>query len=413
MPTERGRLVTAFLEEYFAKWVAYGFTTHMEADLDRVAAGGADWTGVLEAFRGPFEAAVEAARELRREDIRDALETALERYLFAAAGEPVDRACPACADGALMLKLGRFGPFVSCANFPDCRHSRPLFGDPAEREEARRPVVLGTDAETGLALTLRRGRYGRYIQRGEDEGKTKALRRTVPASMEADEITPELARALLALPRIVGVHPETGKTIRAGIGRYGAWLKHGATYVPPTTRTCSPSASTAPSRWWMRGSGEAAPSHPAPTGTARGFVSGASRQTGAADRAAARSRHHTTAGYAHLAGTHRVEAADRVGSLIADAMTPRAGDDGRLGGGRFRVINNMKITGNSVIFARKMRCRHASVLRSGLWCGLEGRHVSKSVFRTRPRYPCTSGSAGRVLARQRRSRLQVPVVSHC
>ena len=232
VPTERGRVVSAFLERYFAKWVAYGFTTAMEADLDRVAAGGAAWTGVLEAFWGPFEGAIGEARELRREDIREALETALERYLFAAAGEPVDRACPACADGELMLKLGRFGPFVSCTSFPDCRHSRPLSGDPASREEARKPVVLGTDAETGLALTLRSGRYGRYIQRGEDEGKTRALRRTVPASMEADEITPELARALLALPRIVGVHPETGKTIRAGIGRYGAWLKHGATYVP-------------------------------------------------------------------------------------------------------------------------------------------------------------------------------------
>ena len=232
VPTERGRVVTAFLEQYFAKWVAYGFTTAMEADLDRVAAGGAAWTGVLESFWGPFEGAVEPARELRREDIRDALESALERYLFASAGEPVERACPDCADGELMLKLGRFGPFVSCTSFPDCRHSRPLSGDPAEREEARRTDVLGADPETGLALTLRRGRYGRYIQRGEDEGKTKALRRTVPASMEADEITPELARALLALPRIVGVHPQTGKTIRAGIGRYGAWLKHGATYVP-------------------------------------------------------------------------------------------------------------------------------------------------------------------------------------
>ena len=232
VPTERGRVVTAFLERYFARWVAYRFTTDMEADLDRVAAGGTAWTGVLESFWGPFERAVGKARELRREDIRGALESALERYLFAAAGEPVERSCPTCADAELILKLGRFGPFVSCASFPECRYRRPLSGDPAEREEARKPVALGTDAETGLALTLRSGRYGRYIQRGEDEGKTRALRRTVPASMEADEITPEVARALLALPRIVGVHPETGKTIRAGIGRYGAWLKHGATYVP-------------------------------------------------------------------------------------------------------------------------------------------------------------------------------------
>ena len=232
VPTERGRVVTAFLERYFARWVAHRFTTDMEADLDRIAVGATAWTGVLESFWGPFEGALEKAGGLKREDIRDALESALERYLFAGAGQPVERACPACADGRLMLKLGRFGPFVGCTNYPECRYSRPLSGEPAERGERREPLVLGTDAETGLVLTLRSGRYGRYIQRGEDEGETPALRRTVPAAMEADEITPELARALLALPRAVGVHPQTGKTILAGIGRYGAWLKHGATYVP-------------------------------------------------------------------------------------------------------------------------------------------------------------------------------------
>ena len=232
VPTERGRVVTAFLEAYFSRWVASGFTTDMEADLDRVAAGGAAWTGVLESFWGPFEGALDTAGGLKPDDVREALDRALERYLFASAGQPVDRTCPACDGGRLMLKLGRHGPFVSCANFPRCRYSRPLSGDPAEREEARGPVALGTDADTGLALTLRSGRYGRYIQRGEDEGEVRALRRTVPAAMEADEITPEVARALLALPRNVGTHPRTGKPILAGIGRYGGWLKHGATYVP-------------------------------------------------------------------------------------------------------------------------------------------------------------------------------------
>ena len=232
VPTENGRVVTAFLESYFARWVAYGFTTDMETDLDRVAEGAAAWTGVLDSFWGPFEGALETTAALKRDDIRKAVESALERYLFASAGQPVDRACPSCADGRLMLKLGRFGPFIGCASFPRCGYSRPLSGDPAEGEEGRQPLVLGTDRETGLAITLRKGRYGRYIQRGEDEDGTRALRRTIPASMEADEITPELARALLALPRTVGTHPETGKTIIAGIGRYGAWLKHAATYVP-------------------------------------------------------------------------------------------------------------------------------------------------------------------------------------
>ena len=152
------------------------------------------------------KSSTKSAGGLERDDIRDALEGALKRYLFARAGEPVERACPACADGQLMLKLGRFGPFVGCANYPECRYSRALSGDPAEGEERREPIVLGTDGETGLVLTLHRGRYGRYIQRGEDQGDERALRRTIPAAMEADEITPEVARALLALPRTVGVH---------------------------------------------------------------------------------------------------------------------------------------------------------------------------------------------------------------
>ena len=230
VPTERGRVVTAFLEAYFSKWVAYGFTTDMEADLDRVAAGGMAWKAVLGAFWGAFEGALEQAGGLKRDDVRAAVEKALSVYLFGPSGGAGKRPCPSCADGGLMLKLGRFGPFVGCTNYPDCRHSRPLAADPADDGDIRGPVPLGTDPETGLALTLRRGRYGRFVQLGE-EGDPRSARGTVPADMAADEITPEVARALLALPRTVGMHPETGKRILAGIGRYGAWLKHGNDYV--------------------------------------------------------------------------------------------------------------------------------------------------------------------------------------
>ena len=230
VPTERGRVVTAFLETWFARWVAEGFTTRMEADLDRVAGGQAAGAAVLGAFWGGFEGALERAGGLKREEVRAAVERALEVWLFGPAGKPELRSCPSCTEGRLDLRFGRHGPFVGCARYPACRYTRSLARDPADEDGG--PVALGTDPGTGLALTLRSGRYGRYVQRGEVGKDPEAARGTVPMGMEADEITPEVARALLALPRTVGTHPETGRTILAGIGRYGPWLKHGAAYVP-------------------------------------------------------------------------------------------------------------------------------------------------------------------------------------
>ena len=229
VPTERGRVVTAFLETWFARWVAEGFTTRMEADLDRVAGGAVAGEAVLGAFWGDFDEALERAGGLKREEVRAAVERALEVWLFGPPGQSEKRSCPSCAEGRLGLKFGRFGPFVGCARYPECRYTRPLARDPADDGDG--PVALGTDPETGLALTLRTGRYGRYVQRGEVGKDPRAARGTVPMGMEAHEITPEVARALLALPRTVGTHPETGKDILAGIGRYGPWLKHGAAYV--------------------------------------------------------------------------------------------------------------------------------------------------------------------------------------
>ena len=230
VPTERGRVVTAFLETWFARWVAEGFTTRMEADLDRVAGGAVAGEAVLGAFWGDFEGALGHAGGLKREEVRAAVERALEVWLFGPAGQPEKRSCPSCAEGRLGLKFGRFGPFVGCARYPECRYTRPLARDPAD--DGAGPVALGTDPGNGLALTLRTGRYGRYVQRGEDGKDPQAARGTVPMGMEAHEITPEVASALLALPRTVGTHPETGKDILAGVGRYGPWLKHGAAYLP-------------------------------------------------------------------------------------------------------------------------------------------------------------------------------------
>ena len=232
VPTERGRVLTAYLEAYFAHWVAYDFTTAMEADLDRVAAGGVVWKAVLRGFWGAFEEALHSARGLDRATVHAAVESALGTYLFGAPGAPKERACPSCTGGRLGLKLGRYGAFIGCSRFPACRYRRPLAADRAQPgAEGSEPARIGTDSETGQPLTLRRGRYGLYVQRGEDAGEERAARASVPRGMDLHEVTPDVARALLALPRTVGVHPVSGETILAGIGRYGAWLKHGPTYL--------------------------------------------------------------------------------------------------------------------------------------------------------------------------------------
>ena len=232
VPTERGRVVTAFLEAYFEPWVAYGFTTEMEADLDRVAAGGMVWKEVLRGFWGEFEGALDGAGGLDRATVHAAVERALETYLFGASGAPRERACPSCADGRLGLKLGRYGAFIGCSRFPACRYRRPLAGDRAQPGAGgHEPGLIGVDPDTGQPLTLRSGPYGLYVQRGEDAGEERAARASVPKGTAPHEVTPDVARALLALPRTVGVHPVSGEPILAGIGRYGSWLKHGPTYV--------------------------------------------------------------------------------------------------------------------------------------------------------------------------------------
>ena len=196
----------------------------------RVAEGAIGYDGVLGSFRGPFEEALGTAAGLGREKVRATMESALERYAFAASpGRPVERSCPSCADRRLRVKLGRHGPFVGCPNYPECRYTRLLAAWPVAPEPGREPILLGTDPDTGEALTLRLGRYGHYVQRG---GEDRRIRRgTVPACMARHEITPDGARVLLALPRTVGVYPDTGKTVLAGIGCYGSWLKHDTGYV--------------------------------------------------------------------------------------------------------------------------------------------------------------------------------------
>ena len=231
VPTERGRVATAFLEAFFGGWVETGFTAAMEEDLDRIAGGALAWRGMLEGFWGGFHPALEEAGALERATVLTAVEERLDGFLFGAgAGR---RRCPACPDGKLELRLSRYGPFVGCADYPACGYRRGLAAAGAE-DGYTGPRDLGTDPASGLAVTLRRGPNGWYVQRGERSdtgGREKPERMSLPGSTAPGSVDLDLARRLLALPREVGTHPETGQPILAGIGRYGPWLRHEDIYA--------------------------------------------------------------------------------------------------------------------------------------------------------------------------------------
>ena len=230
VPSERGRVATAFLEGFFGRWVDYGFTASMEADLDRIAGGALARQGMLQGFWGGFRDALEAAQRLERKAVRAALEDRLAGFAFGTGR--VDRRCPACGREALELKLSRHGPFVGCGEYPACGYRRRLGAAGGDRDEGYAgPRALGSDPVTGVAVTLRRGPHGWYVQRGEGEESAKPQRVSLPPSAAADAVDLDLAVRLLALPREVGVHPESGQAILAGIGRYGPWLRHRETYA--------------------------------------------------------------------------------------------------------------------------------------------------------------------------------------
>lgn len=231
IPHSKGRLVTAFLENFFTKYVEYDFTADLEEKLDRISSGELNWKQVLRDFWQDFFAQIEDTKELRVTNVLDALNEALAPLVFPKREDGSDpRICQVCGTGNLSLKLGKYGAFVGCSNYPECNFTRQLSSDGTEAEATalNEPKALGTDPMTGEELTLRSGRFGPYIQRGD--GK-EAKRASLPRGWKPEEIDHEKALALINLPRDVGKHPETGKMISAGIGRYGPFLLHDGTYA--------------------------------------------------------------------------------------------------------------------------------------------------------------------------------------
>jgi DNA topoisomerase-1 len=231
-PEDKGRLVTAFLESFFRRYVEYDFTADLEEKLDRISAGELEWKDVLRDFWREFIAAVNDIGDLRITEVLDALNDLLGPHIFPDQGEGTDpRACPSCAVGRLSLKVGKFGAFIGCSNYPDCRYTRQLADINGEKASLAEGKVLGTDPETGLDVSVRTGRFGPYVQLGEQNGGEKPKRASIPKGTDPENLDLAHALALLSLPREVGLHPETGKPITAGFGRFGPYIQHDGKYA--------------------------------------------------------------------------------------------------------------------------------------------------------------------------------------
>lgn len=228
---DKGRVVVAFLENFFARYVEYDFTASLEDQLDKISNNEVAWRDVLKDFWRDFIGAVDEIKDLRVAQVLDVLDDMLGPHIYPPredGGDP--RQCPSCGTGRLNLKAGKFGAFVGCTNYPECRYTRPLAANGDDSGDR----VLGKDPETGLDVAVKSGRFGPYIQLGEqkDVGEDEKPKRAgIPKGTSPGDVDLELALKLLSLPREVGRHPETGEPITAGIGRFGPFVKHEKTYA--------------------------------------------------------------------------------------------------------------------------------------------------------------------------------------
>jgi DNA topoisomerase I len=249
IPEDRGRLVTAFLTNFFERYVQYGFTADLEEKLDDISGGRAAWKDVLRDFWMDFSRLHQPANDDdgklpsmddavsfldagigKRSVVIDALNEALAPHFFPPTADGRDtRVCPACKVGQLGIKLAKTSPFIGCSNYPECRYTRPLAVASGDESEQVGPLELGSDPKSGKKVTLRKGPYGDYVQLDE-AGDEKPKRVSLPRGVAPSQMTLDLALGLLSLPRVVGDHPETKKPIMAGIGRFGPYLQHDGKY---------------------------------------------------------------------------------------------------------------------------------------------------------------------------------------
>ena len=224
VPVDRAILITAFLKGFFDKYVDYDFTADMENKLDDITTGKISWTEFLSLFWKDFSKNINQVTELRITNILDNLNESLKSHIFKTeeSTNKITRVCPTGCGGELSLKVSRFGAFVGCTNYPDCKFTRPI--SHKKVKEVFDDIILGIDEATSKEIKLLNGRFGPYIQLGNIEGKEKPRRATIPKDISPKEIDLEKAKLLLSLPRKIGDHPETGNEIFVNYGRYGGYL---------------------------------------------------------------------------------------------------------------------------------------------------------------------------------------------
>jgi DNA topoisomerase-1 len=219
VPEESGRLVTAFLERFFEKYVSYDYTAELEEELDDVSGGRLNWQKLLDEFWRDFRPKAGEVMEQKPSEITAALDEFLAPWLYPPREDGSDpRLCPQCGNGRLSLRGGKFGAFIACSNYPECKYTQKFGQAGGEGKAGDGPQDLGNGIE------LKSGRFGPYLER---DGK----RASVPKDVPLDTVTTDIAEQLLSLPREIGMHPESGKPIVASIGRYGPYLAHDGKYA--------------------------------------------------------------------------------------------------------------------------------------------------------------------------------------
>ena len=247
-PTDRGKLISAFLEKLFSKYVDYNFTAGLEDQLDEITTGKESWIKVLELFWKDFNNNVSEVKEKRTREVLDLLNDSLGELIFDKDNEGnVVRKCQLCSSGTLSLKNSfRGGAFIGCSNYPECKFTRPLSkAKAAAQAQLAEPKFIGKH-ENGNDIYLKNGRFGPYLQYekipsdievekiSKKKKKTKKLKSdvnellknvSIPKGLELESINLEKAQFLCSLPKSLGINPDNQKDITLNVGRFGPYLK--------------------------------------------------------------------------------------------------------------------------------------------------------------------------------------------